>query len=120
MVIVDIYLPNILKKRYNELEKFLLVGMEQDIKKAIRYAGDDVELVEFVKVGKEKSKDKDLLEAYNKEEAIADLYYRNGKTEGRTEGIKEIAKKLLTKGMSTREIIDITGLSEKEIKSLKK
>jgi len=90
--------------------------MEQDIKKAIRYAGDDVELVEFVKVGKEKSKDKDLLEAYNKEEAIADLYYRNGKTEG----IKEIAKKLLTKGMSIKEIIDITGLSEKEIKSLEK
>jgi len=97
--------------------------MEQDIKKAIRYARDDAELVEFVKVGKEKSKDKDLLEAYNKEEAIADLYYRNGESDGlakgRIEEKQEIAKNLLNLNIAIEDISKATGLSEKEIKALK-
>lgn len=40
------------------------------------------------------------------------------KEEGEKKGKKEIAKKLLEKGMEIQEIIEITGLTENEIKNL--
>lgn len=40
------------------------------------------------------------------------------KEEGREEGIKEVAKKLLNKGMDVSEVSELTGLSEEEIKKL--
>jgi len=139
--IVDIYLPNIISKCYNELnnlEKFLRVGIEQDIEKALEYAGDDVELMNFVIAGKEKSSDKRLLESYNKEEAYAEQSYRNGLDAGIAEGHasglaeghasglaegeikkqKEIAKNLLSLKMPIKDISKATGLSIKEIERL--
>ena len=49
---------------------------------------------------------------------------KEGKIEGKIEGIKEksieIAKKLLSKNTSKKEIIEITGLNEKEIDKILK
>lgn len=45
--------------------------------------------------------------------------YMNGRKQGKIEGIKEIAKKLLSKNISKREISEITGLKDDEIEKLK-
>ncbi len=49
---------------------------------------------------------------------------RDGKAEGRTEGrldaIKETALKMLQKGIDIQTIIEITGLTEEEIKKCKR
>ena len=44
---------------------------------------------------------------------------KEGKKEGKKEGIIEIAKKLLAKKMAIKEIVEITDLTEEEIKKLK-
>ena len=41
-----------------------------------------------------------------------------GKAEGRKEGLFEVAKKLLSKGVSISDVVDFTGLSEAEIEAL--
>ncbi len=53
-------------------------------------------------------------------------YYRDLKNsldtardEGKIEGIIEVARQALKKGMSVRDISDITGLSEADIEKLK-
>ena len=44
---------------------------------------------------------------------------KEGREEGRKEANIEIAKKLLKKGMSIEEIVEITGLTKEEIEKLK-
>lgn len=66
--------------------------------------------------------------AYLREKAIRDEAaamagaYNRGKEEGREEGQKEnkiqIAKKMLEKGISTEDIIEITNLTKEEIEKL--
>ena len=75
IIIVDIYLPNIKKKSYNEdnlseMERFLLIGIEENRKKALEYVGDDIVMKEFYELIEEKSLDNDLYEAYDKEWAL--------------------------------------------------
>ena len=41
-----------------------------------------------------------------------------GKAEGRKEGLFEVAKKLLSKGVSISDVVDFTGLTEAEIETL--
>ncbi len=130
LVIIDIYLPNIKKKCYtkgmkalSEMERFLLIGIEQDIKSALEYVGEDIVMKEFMKESETKSYDDDLREAYNKEEALKDQFYRDGMREGREEGYKEnnleIAKKMLKANESVDKIMLYTSLSEKELAKLK-
>lgn len=75
---------------------------------------------EYLKEAINVSKLREIGESYDKEEALKDLSYREGqekgKKEGKKEGIKETARKMLEKGYKIEEIIEITGLSEKEIK----
>jgi len=41
-----------------------------------------------------------------------------GKAEGRKEGLFEVAKKMLSKGLSVSDVVDFTGLTETEIEAL--
>ena len=41
-----------------------------------------------------------------------------GKAEGRKEGLFEVAKKLLSKGVSISDVVDLTGLTKAEIEAL--
>ena len=54
--------------------------------------------------------------------AIRDYGYDRGKEQGRREGIEEgiknIAKIMLDKGISIKEIMEITGLSKEEIRKM--
>jgi predicted transposase/invertase (TIGR01784 family) len=40
-----------------------------------------------------------------------------GKAEGRKEGLFEVAKKMLSRGVSISDVVDFTGLSEAEIEA---
>ena len=42
-----------------------------------------------------------------------------GRTEGRAEGIVEVAKKLMARNRPMDEIVEVTGLSRKEIEKLR-
>ena len=145
MIIIDIYLPNIRRKCYNkkeeltEMERFLLIGIEENQKKALEYVGDDIVMKEFSENIKRSSEEWDLIEAYDKEWAMKDWGRQEGRREGIKEGIQEgkkegikegmekgrhkeklsIAKGLFRKGIDISIIADCTGLTEKEILELK-
>ena len=130
LVIVDIYLPNIKKKCYtkgikalSEMERFLLIGIEQDIRSADQYIGEDIVMEEFMKESERRSYDDSLRESYNKEEALKEQAFREGREEGheegRTEEKIEVAKKMLEQNFDIKVISEITDLSIEEIRNIK-
>lgn len=133
LIIVDIYLPNIVKKCYTsgkealtEMERFLLIGVTQDIRSALEYVGDDIVMKEFVEENNTRSYDNDLREAYNKEEALKEQYYADGQKEGLEQGIEQgekneklkIARKMLEEKIEIPVISKITSLTIEEISNL--
>ena len=136
IVVIDIYLPNIKNKRYNkdidalsEMERFLLIGIEEDRSKALEYVGDDIVMKEFEEVIKDKSLDDDLYEAYDKEWALREQAERdgysegfeNGKCEGLEQGIAKTVElyKMLSKNMSVEEISNILDIPQDKIIEIK-
>jgi predicted transposase/invertase (TIGR01784 family) len=61
----------------------------------------------------------DSLKYYRDLKNSLDTARDEGKIEGKMEGKMEIATKALKKGLSVNDIIELTGLSEDEIKKLK-
>lgn len=96
--IVDIVLTD--KDVQDELNNRILAKNLEDLKK--RKAYEDGQ-----KAGKAEGKLEGKLEGM-----------REGKIEGRAEGVKEIAKKMLEKGENAEYVMEITGLTEEEIKSI--
>ena len=135
IIIIDIYLPNIKKKSYNkdnlsEMERFLLIGIEEDRKKALEYVGDDIVMNDFEKLIEEKSLDDDLYEAYDKEWALKDQALRDGMEKGIEQGIvqgieqgsknkqREMIIEMLNKGAFISEISYLTSVSEEYIENI--
>lgn len=135
IVIIDIYLPNIKKKSYNkdnlsEMEKFLLIGLEENPKKALEYVGDDVVMKELNSRISEFCLSDDLRESYDKEWALKDQAKRegfidgkregfvDGKLEGKRESESRLITQFLASGMSVEEISKITKLSTQYILDL--
>lgn len=96
--IVDIVLTD--KDVQDELNNRILAKNLEDLKK--RKAYEDGQ-----KAGKAEGKLEGKLEGM-----------REGKIEGKIEEAKEIAKKMLEKGENAEYIMEITGLTEEEIKSI--
>ena len=105
----------------NQKEVVQIMKENKDINKAI----DELEQVS----GNEKLRRiAELKEKYIRDEQASIAYAQNegykqgeekGKVEGKNERNMEIAKKLLKKQMSTKDIAEVTGLSVEEIKKLK-
>ena len=53
------------------------------------------------------------------QERIAKTELRNGQKKGKEEQKIQIAKNMLNKGIDMKDIVDITGLSQEEIQSIK-
>lgn len=51
---------------------------------------------------------------------IADQLRQEGKQEGRQEGITKVVKNAIVKGLKVEDIVDLTGLTKKEIDSIRK
>ena len=92
--------------------------LEEIMKKnnIIKKANDELEYLEGDEAFKRKV---ELREKYERDLASA-LYNREekGKLEGKLESKKEIAKKMIQKGMSLKEIEELTGLTEEELKNI--
>lgn len=78
----------------------------------IKKANDELEYLEGDEAFKRKV---ELREKYERDLASA-LYNREEK--GKLESKKEIAKKMIQKGMSLKEIKELTGLTEEELKNI--
>ena len=125
-IIIQIYLPNLIEKLYNEgveklseIERLLLVYVISDIDTCRKVSIGDVIMEEFIKEAKDASCDNETLTSYDKEWETK-LW---GREEGREEGIEEtkinIVKNMLKKGMEISLISEITDLSEEDIENIK-
>ena len=126
IVIIDIYLPNIKKKMYNkgikmlsEMERFLLIGLEENKQKALEYVGDDIIMKDLEERISDWTLSDDLRESYDTEWALKDEAKREGVIQGIEQGKSEIIKKLLTSGMTVEEISKITDIPVEEIQQIK-
>ena len=126
IVMIDIYLPNIKKKMYNkgikvlsEMERFLLIGLEENKQKALEYVGDDIVMKDLEERISDWTLSDDLRESYDKEWALKDQAKREGVIQGIEQGKSEIINKLLTSGMTVEEISKITDIPIEEIQHIK-
>ena len=122
---IHIYLPNIRKKCYNKeklnvLERLLLAFNEEENLSDIT-KGDRI-MEEYVKESIKASQDEEVIGLYDKELHLEKLRLSELK-EAREKGIEqekiEIVKNMLEENIPIDSIIKCTGLSKKEITTLK-
>ena len=124
IIFVQIYVPNLRKKWYNEgieslneAEKYILALVEMDIEKLKSLGGEEL-MEEYVKEAEKVSFEGGVGESYDKEWALKDQAYRDGEEKGSTTKTIEIAKSMLTENIDINIISKCTGLSIDEVKSL--
>ena len=133
-------IPNIKKIWYNkedeafEKYKYMLSFFETNVDVIRRvYEGDEV-VMDIINKQEEFSRDNEEWETFRSENELEEEYQlgieyakEEGKKEGiekgielgKLQGIKKVVKSMLDKNMDIKDIVDITGLSEEEILSLK-
>ena len=129
-------IPNIKKIWYNkedeefEKYKYMLSFFETNVDMIRRiYEGDEV-VMDIINKQEEFSRDNEEWETFRSENELEEEYQlgieyakeegiEKGIELGKLQGIKKIAKSMLDKNMDIKDIVDITGLSEEEILSLK-
>ena len=142
-------IPNIKKIWYNKEEeeafekyKYMLSFFETNVDMIRRiYEGDEV-VMDIINKQEEFSRDNEEWETFRSENELEEEYQlgieyakEEGKKEGieegiekgiekgielgKLQGIKKVVKSMLDKNMDIKDIVDITGLSEEEILSLK-
>ena len=108
----------------DRIEKWLFVigGNEEKMEE---YKNEEGEIKEAIEQLEEMSADENERYLYELRERGRLMYNTEiaeaknaGKEEGKKEGKIEIAKKLLNNGMAIKDIVEITDLTEREIKSL--
>ena len=134
-------IPNIKKIWYNKEDeafgkyKYMLSFFETNVDVIRRvYEGDEV-VMDIINKQEEFSRDNEEWETFRSENELEEEYQlgieyakEEGKKEGiekgielgKLQGIKKVVKSMLDKNMDIKNIVDITGLSEEEILSLKK
>ena len=141
-------IPNIKKIWYNKDDeafkkyKYMLSFFETNVDMIRRiYEGDEV-VMDIINKQEEFSRDNEEWETFRSENELEEEYQlgieyakEEGKKEGieegiekgiekgielgKLQGIKKVVKSMLDKNMDIKDIVDITGLSEEEILSLK-
>ena len=117
LVFIQIYVPNLRKKWYNEgekslseREKYILALVDMDLDK-LKCLGDEKVMNEYLKEAEEVSFEDWFGEAYDKEWALKD--------EGKRKEKIEIAKNMLNDNVDINLIKKYTNLTEEEITALK-
>lgn len=120
--IININLPNIRKKMYNndelnDLERFLLIANEKDENLCKTLVGDDEIMKEYLKEAKEVSVEGNILNEYTKEQE--DEMMRNLDMKDLREETELRTAKLLKKNnVSIDTILKCTGLTKSQIMNL--
>lgn len=148
LIFIQIYIPNLRKKWYtsgvenlSERERFLLTLVEPEIEISKELGKGDIIMEEYVNEAILASEDDDLGEAYDKEWAMKDLGYREGKLEGEMDGRKagllegkiagkiegklegkretekQIVRNMIKEKLNLDFIIRVTGLSKETIQN---
>ena len=132
-------IPNIKKIWYNKEDeafgkyKYMLSFFETNVDMIRRiYEGDEV-VMDIINKQEEFSRDNEEWETFRSENELEEEYQlgieyakEEGKKEGiekgielgKLQGIKKVVKSMLDKNMDIKNIIDITGLSEEEVKRI--
>ena len=120
-------IPNIKKIWYNkedeefEKYKYMLSFFETNVDMIRRiYEGDEV-VMDIINKQEEFSRDNEEWETFRSENELEEEYQLGieyAKEEGKKEGIEKVVKSMLDKNMDIKNIIDITGLSEEEVKRI--
>ena len=132
-------IPNIKKIWYNkedeefEKYKYMLSFFETNVDMIRQvYEGDEV-VMDIINKQEEFSRDNEEWETFRSENELEEEYQlgieyakEEGKKEGiekgielgKLQGIKKVVKSMLDKNMDIKNIIDITGLSEEEVKRI--
>lgn len=126
-IIVQIYLPNLRKKCYNEgvekldeREKFILTMVESSIEKATKIAKGFDLMEEYLNESEKVITDINFGESYDKELALKDLGRQEGEAKGKEETQLEIAKNMLKENIDISVISRVTGLDIETIQKLSK
>ena len=92
--------------------------MCDDIEKLnVIYEGDKL-MKKLMKENEDLLKDFDEMLYYDRDKMFENACYEKGYAKGKKERNEEIVKEMLNKGMELQDIIDITGLTEKEIREI--
>ena len=128
-------IPNIKKIWYNkeneafEKYKYMLSFFETNVDMIRQvFEGDEV-VMDIINKQEEFSRDNEEWETFRSENELEEEYQlgieyakeegiEKGIELGKLQGIKKIAKSMLDKNMDIKNIIDITGLSEEEVKRI--
>ncbi len=119
LVVINIYLPNLMKKWYtegteklNDFEKYMIALVEPNIGKllSIKKLGDEI-VEKFIDEAEKVSFDREIGEAYDKEWALKDEEYSEGKEDAKI----EIAKRMIEKEIDIKTIEEVTDLSEDKL-----
>ena len=123
IIFVQIYVPNLRKKWYNEgikslteTERFILALVERNIEDAKELGIGDEVMKDYVDESIEVSIDCNFGESYDKEWALKDEGWRDGKLEEKI----EIAKAMLKEKIEIEMISKCVGLSIDEIEELQR
>lgn len=101
-------------KEYNQEQKTLLLNI---IENTLKNIVEEEKIIEY----KNKLKgEKNMLALYEMVEEEKMNSYRDGMLEGKLEGVKMIAIKMLKMKIEKNTIIKVTGLKEEELEKLKK
>ena len=124
--IYNIYLPNIRKKDYNSLEeyeKLLLVFNENDNNILEELSRGDEIMKEYIDDSRRASEQDEVIGMYDKElheERLRKSELKEANLQGREEGIKNTALKMLQENIDLSIVSKCTGLSIEELNKLKK
>lgn len=128
LIFVQIYIPNLRKKWYTtgiesltEAERFILTLIEQNLEDSKELGKGAHIMEEYIQEAIEVGEDFSFGESYDKEWAMREQEHRDGFEEGIQQGIQqkqvEIVKNMLKKNLPIDTIMEITGLSEEEIRT---
>ncbi len=125
-------------KSLSEEERYLLTLIEPNVEEAKKLGEGNEVMEEYIKEAVDVMDEEDLLESYDKELALKQEYFKEGKEEGNKEGYNkgkedgikqgiekgtkeskiEMAKSMLKENLEPSLISKITNLSLEEIQNL--
>ena len=108
---------NLEKDKYNKIAQWLMFFDNPNTERVEEIMKENEEVKKANSVLHEMSEDEELQRLAELREKW-DLDERSALRNAKDDGIKEVAKKMKTKGLSIEDIIDMTGLSKEEIEKL--
>ena len=125
IIYIQIFIPNLIRKWYNdgikgldEAERYLITLVLQDIDKSLEVGGGIKIMEEYIDEA-QYVLDEDLLESYDKEQALIEASRDAGIEEGIEKGIEKGEKNIIINmhenGMSKEEISKMTGIEIEKV-----